>query len=101
MDLQSKAVKNGWLPFYPQFDRSPIQVVREAEEAGAVTDEEVVQHTVSRLKDKSLRFSIDTSTWKGSSFSIFRTSTLPNAFIATFWSATFRISTCSSSSRTM
>ena len=38
MDLQVAAVRMGWLPFYPQFNRNPIQLVREAEEAGAKTD---------------------------------------------------------------
>jgi nitrate reductase alpha subunit len=59
MDTQVKAVKNGWLPFYPQFDRSPLEVVKEAEAAGAKSDDEIVAHTVSRLKDKSLKFAIE------------------------------------------
>ena len=59
MDLQVKAVRNGWLPFYPQFDRSSLEVVREAEAAGARTEQEIVRHTVSRLKDKSLRFAVE------------------------------------------
>ena len=54
-----KAVKNGWLPFYPQFDRSPMEVVRDAEKAGAKSPEEIVAHTVGALKDKSLKFSDD------------------------------------------
>ena len=59
MDLQVKAVKNGWLPFYPQFDRSPMEVVRDAEKAGAKSPEEIVAHTVGALKDKSLKFSVE------------------------------------------
>ena len=27
MDLQVDAVRMGWLPFYPQFNRNPIQLV--------------------------------------------------------------------------
>ena len=59
MDLQVKAVKNGWLPFYPQFDRNPLEVVRDAEKAGAKSPEEIVAHTVGSLKDKSLKFSVE------------------------------------------
>src|ERR1039458_10726612 len=32
-DVNVQAVRNGWLPFYPQFDRSPLQVVRDAQTA--------------------------------------------------------------------
>ena len=59
MDLQVKAVRNGWLPFYPQFDRSPLEVVAEAEEAGAKSPEEIVAHTVDRLKNKELKFAVE------------------------------------------
>jgi len=59
MDVQVKAVRNGWLPFYPQFDRSPFEVVREAEAAGATSDEQVVAHTVDRLRTQALRFAVE------------------------------------------
>lgn len=59
MDAQVRAVRNGWLPFYPQFTKSPLEVVREAEEAGARTDEDVVTHVVKRLKDRSLKFAVE------------------------------------------
>jgi nitrate reductase / nitrite oxidoreductase, alpha subunit len=39
MDVQARAVRNGWLPFYPQFNRSPLDVVREAEKAGEDDEE--------------------------------------------------------------
>ena len=28
MDLQADAVRMGWLPFYPQFDVNPIELVQ-------------------------------------------------------------------------
>ncbi len=59
MDVQARAVRSGWLPFYPQFDRSPIEVVREARAAGAATDEEIIARTVARLKSGDLKFAID------------------------------------------
>jgi nitrate reductase / nitrite oxidoreductase, alpha subunit len=35
MDLQVRAVRNGWLPFYPQFNRNSWSWSKEAEAAGA------------------------------------------------------------------
>ena len=34
MDAQVRAVRNGWLPFYPQFNQNSLDLVREAEEKG-------------------------------------------------------------------
>ncbi|MFW6198463.1 MAG: nitrate reductase subunit alpha, partial [Acidobacteriota bacterium] len=58
MDLQVKAVRNGWLPFFPQFNESSIEVVREAREAGAETDQEVIDHVVERLRSGDLEFAV-------------------------------------------
>ena len=38
MDLQVRAVRSGWLPFYPQFQKNPLEVVEEAEASGAEND---------------------------------------------------------------
>lgn len=59
MDVQVKAVRNGWLPFYPQFNRNPLDLVREIEAAGATDDDEIVQNVVRRLKDGTLKFSVE------------------------------------------
>ncbi len=59
IDLQIDAVRRGWLPFYPQFDRSPIDLVRDAEIAGAKTDGEIIQWVVDQLKDRKLRFAVE------------------------------------------
>ena len=59
MDLQAAAVRMGWLPFYPQFNRNPIQLVREAEEAGAKTDEELTLWVVEQLRTGKIRFSVE------------------------------------------
>src|SRR3970040_1313992 len=59
MDLQVKAVRNGWLPFYPQFNRSSLEIVREALAAGASTDEEIVAHSLRQLKSGQLRFAVE------------------------------------------
>jgi len=59
MDLQVKAVRNGWLPFYPQFDRPNHELVREARARGALDEAAVVDHVVSELKAKRLRFAVE------------------------------------------
>jgi nitrate reductase alpha subunit len=59
MDMQSAAVKMGWLPFYPQFDDSSIALVRQAEQAGATTPDEVVRWTVDRLRTRATQFAVD------------------------------------------
>ncbi len=57
-DLQVLAVKAGWLPFFPQFDKNSIDVVREAREAGADTDKKVVDRVVDSLKSGDLTLSV-------------------------------------------
>jgi nitrate reductase alpha subunit len=58
-DLQVKAVHNGWLPFYPQFNENSLDVVKKAREAGATTDEEVIAHVIERLKSGDLEFAVE------------------------------------------
>jgi nitrate reductase alpha subunit len=59
MDVQVKAVRNGWLPFYPQFEKNSIDLVKEAEAAGAKTNEDVVKYVVEQLKSRKLKFSVE------------------------------------------
>ncbi|HXG35214.1 MAG TPA: nitrate reductase subunit alpha [Bryobacteraceae bacterium] len=58
-DLQVRAVRNGWLPFYPQFDRNPLDVVRQARAAGAKSPEEITAWIVAQLKERKLRFAVE------------------------------------------
>jgi nitrate reductase alpha subunit len=55
MDVQVKAVRNGWLPFFPQFNRSPLDVAREAKQSG----EDPAVYAVRQLKEKKLRFAVE------------------------------------------
>jgi nitrate reductase alpha subunit len=59
IDHQIRAVRNGWLPFYPQFDRSPIEAVRQAEAAGAASNQEIVDWTVRQLAEKKMKFAVE------------------------------------------
>jgi len=59
-DANALAVRNGWLPFYPQFDgQSSIDVARDAQEAGATTDEEISEYVRDELVDGDLDFAIE------------------------------------------
>ncbi len=55
IDSNVRAVRNGWLPFYPQFDENPLELVKQAEEAG----KDVPEHLVERLKKRDLKFAIE------------------------------------------
>lgn len=59
MDLQSAAVRMGWLPFYPQFDANPIELVRQAERAGATSADAIVEWTAEHLRNRTLRFAVE------------------------------------------
>jgi nitrate reductase alpha subunit len=59
VDLQAMAVRAGWLPFYPQFNRNPVDLCREAVESGAHNDDEIVDWVVSQLKGGRIRFSVE------------------------------------------
>lgn len=55
-DSNARAVRMGWLPFYPQFEQNNFDLVKDAEKAGAKDDKAVVQYVVDQLKDKKMRF---------------------------------------------
>ncbi len=60
MDTQVRAVRNGWLPFYPQFEKNPIDLVKEARKNNNNVDEQqVVDYVVDQLKKGKLRFSVE------------------------------------------
>ena len=59
MDVQVRAVRNGWLPFYPQFNRNPLDVVADAKSRGAGTPEDIVAQVVGDLKARRLRFAVE------------------------------------------
>ncbi|HET8732534.1 MAG TPA: nitrate reductase subunit alpha, partial [Anaeromyxobacteraceae bacterium] len=59
LDHQVDAVRRGWLPFHPQFDRSPVELVRDAERAGARTEPEIVAWVAEQLRTRALRFAVE------------------------------------------
>lgn len=58
-DKQAQAVRLGWMPCYPQFTESNFDLAKEAEDKGASNNEEIVDHVVKRLKDRTLKFSME------------------------------------------
>ena len=59
IDHQVRAVRRGWLPFYPQFDRSSIEIVREAEKTGCKDDQEIIDYVIRQLKSGALKFAVE------------------------------------------
>lgn len=59
MDVQIKAVRNGWLPFYPQFDKNSLELASEAVSQGASSNEEITKNVVDQLKSRKLKFSVE------------------------------------------
>jgi nitrate reductase alpha subunit len=57
-DYNIRAIKLGWMPCYPQFNKSNIAIVEDAEKAGAKTDAEIVDYTVKQLKSGALDFAL-------------------------------------------
>ncbi|TYL45121.1 nitrate reductase subunit alpha [Nocardioides sp. BGMRC 2183] len=59
-DTIAQSNRLGWMPFYPQFDRNPLDLADEAEAAVAAGEAgDVNEYVVNRLKDGSLKFAIE------------------------------------------
>ncbi len=58
-DYNVVAQRLGWLPSAPHFDKNPLAIVREAEKAGATTEEEVAQYVAGQLKSGKLKFACE------------------------------------------
>ncbi|MCC6747954.1 MAG: nitrate reductase subunit alpha [Deltaproteobacteria bacterium] len=57
-DTIFQSVRNGWMPFYPQFEQNPLALSREATANGAKTDDEILKYTLDKLKSKTLQYSV-------------------------------------------
>ena len=58
-DINVRAVRSGWLPFFPQFKENSLSVVARAVKSGARTDAEIVAAVAKRIGDKDLRFAVE------------------------------------------
>jgi len=59
IDQQARAVRRGWLPFFPQFKQSPLELVEQARQEGATSDEEIIDWVVEGLQSGRVEFAID------------------------------------------
>ncbi|BAQ09748.1 nitrate reductase subunit alpha [Bacillus sp. OxB-1] len=58
-DYNVLAARLGWLPSYPQFNKNSLLFAEEAAKSGAATTEEIVRHTVERLKSGEVKFACE------------------------------------------
>lgn len=59
IDYQVQAVRRGWLPFFPQFNRSSLQLAKEIQADGANSESEIIQSVVDQLKSGKLGFAVE------------------------------------------
>jgi len=50
-----KSVRMGHMPFYPQFNKNPLEL---AKESGAKSDKELKEYVLKALKDKTLKYAV-------------------------------------------
>lgn len=58
-DKQALAVRLGWLPCFPQFNRSNLELAAEARRQGATTPDEIRDFVVQALWERKLRFAME------------------------------------------
>lgn len=52
------SVRNGWMPFYPQYNKHNQEIIKDAEAAGAGNDEDITKYIIEKLKSKELQYSV-------------------------------------------
>jgi nitrate reductase alpha subunit len=58
-DLIAKSVRNGWMPFFPQYNKNTFDLVREAQNAGAADEKEIQNYIIDQLKTGELKYSVN------------------------------------------
>ncbi len=59
LDHQARAVRQGWLPFFPQFKENPLDTVQTARRSGATTDDQLSENIKDRLVSGDLELAIE------------------------------------------
>ncbi len=59
IDYQVRAVRRGWLPFFPQFNRNSLDVVQKALVEGAETEAEVIKYVVDQIRQGRLYYAVE------------------------------------------
>lgn len=52
------SVRNGWMPYYPQYNKKNTDIIADARESGCNTEDEIRNYIVSQLKSGKLEHSI-------------------------------------------
>ncbi|HMT95964.1 MAG TPA: nitrate reductase subunit alpha [Ferruginibacter sp.] len=52
------SVRNGWMPFYPQFNENSLELSKQAMAQGAKNDEDIKAYVLEKLKSKQLKYSV-------------------------------------------
>jgi nitrate reductase alpha subunit len=54
-DWVVKSVRNGWMPYYPQYNKNNFELVKEAQASGAQDDQAITNYIVGQLKSGELK----------------------------------------------
>ena len=57
--MNALAVRLGWLPSYPQFTQNSLDLIQEARDHGAKSDEEVIERIVDQIKKEKVEWAIE------------------------------------------
>lgn len=52
------SVRNGWMPFYPQFNENSLELAKQAIAGGAKNDEDIKAYVLDKLKSKELQYAV-------------------------------------------
>lgn len=58
-DYNVLAARLGWLPSYPQFNKSSLAFAKEAAQQGAVKNEDIIQHTLDQIVSGETKFAVE------------------------------------------
>lgn len=58
-DLNARAVRNGWLPFYPQYKENTLDLCKMAKDQGAKTDDEIKAWFLDKIVSKKITPAIE------------------------------------------
>jgi nitrate reductase alpha subunit len=57
-DLIVKAVRNGWMPFFPQYNRNNFEIVRDAVKSGAKNEKGIQDFIIEQLRKGTLKYAV-------------------------------------------
>ncbi|OPA76164.1 nitrate reductase subunit alpha [Paenibacillus selenitireducens] len=58
-DYNVLAARLGWLPSYPQFNKSSLAFAEEAAQKGATENADIIQHTLDQIKSNETKFAVE------------------------------------------